>query len=160
METNSSDDYGLASTSFLREPDFCQQIDKDVGQTLEVFVIFTDVPGTLAALRTAAALSKQLAAHLQLLMPYEVPYTLPVLKPAVQVEFLEGRVRDLACKTHLDVAAHICLCRDRSRVLRLLLRPRDLIVLGGRKRWWPSRAERLAKALRRNGYQVIFVEAR
>ena len=84
---------------------------------LEVFVIFTDAPGTLAALQMAEGLAQKLEAHIRLLMPYEVPYALPLTKPAVPVEFLEGQIRNLAGKTRLEVAAHIYLCRDKRRTL-------------------------------------------
>ena len=67
-------------------------------QQLDVFVIFTNTAGTLAALQTADRLAKRLDARLRLLLPYEVPYTLPLTKPAVPVGFLEGQLQALACK--------------------------------------------------------------
>ena len=129
-------------------------------QGLEVFVIFTDAPGTLAALQMADGLAQKLEAHIRLLMPYEVPYALPLTKPAVPVEFLEGQIRNLAGKTRLEVAAHIYLCRDKRRALELLLRPHSLIVVGGKKRWWPTSAQKLAQDLQKDGHHVIFAELR
>jgi hypothetical protein len=108
----------------------------------------------------ADGLAQKLAAHIRLLVPYEVPYTLPLTKPAVPVEFLEGQVRDLAGKTRLEVAAHIYLCRDKRRSLELLLRPHSLIVVGGKKRWWPTSAQKLAQDLQKDGHLVIFAELR
>ena len=83
---------------------------------LEVFVIFTDAQGTVAATANGRGLAQKLGAHLRLLMPYEVSYALPLTKPPVSVEFLEGQIRDLAAKTGLEVAAQICLCRDKERI--------------------------------------------
>ncbi|MGD1104229.1 MAG: hypothetical protein ABSA59_19440 [Terriglobia bacterium] len=160
METDSGDDYGPASPAYSRESECHLQGDKQDAQRLEVFVIFTDAPGTLAALQMAEALGQKLGAHIELLMPYEVPYALPLTKPAVPVEFLEGQIRNLAGKTCMEVAAQIYLCRDKRRTLKLLLRPHSLIVVGGKKRWWPTPAQRLARALQKDGHPVIFAELR
>jgi hypothetical protein len=127
---------------------------------LEVFVIFTDAPGTLTALQMAAGLAQKLEAHIRLLMPYEVPYTLPLTRPPVPVEFLEGQVRELAGKIRLEVAAHIYLCRNKRRILECLLRPHSLIVVGGKKRWWRTSGQRLAQSLEKDGHHVIFAELR
>jgi hypothetical protein len=92
METNSADDYGLAPTCYLPESDIHHQIDGgDADLQLKVSVIFTDAPATLAALREANAPAKDLTARLQLLMAYEVPYTLPLCKPAVRWNFSSGK---------------------------------------------------------------------
>jgi hypothetical protein len=50
------------------------------------------------------------------------------------------------------------LCRDSSETLLAVLKPRSLVVIGGRRRWWPTREERLAKKLRGAGHEVIFAE--
>jgi hypothetical protein len=134
--------------------------DQHAEQRLEVFVIFTDTPGTLAALQMADRLAKRLEARLRLLMPYEVPYTLPLTEPTVAVEFLEGQLRTLACQIPMEITAHLYLCRDKRRTLRVVLKPRSLIVVGGRKRWWPTPAQRLARALSKDGHHVVFAELR
>jgi len=108
----------------------------------------------------ADELAHKLGAQIRLLVPYEVPYALPLSKPAVPVEFLEGQIRALAGKARLDVAAHIFLCRDKISTLKLLLRPRSCVVVGGKKRWWPTSAQRLAQGLQKDGHQVIFAELR
>ena len=136
------------------------QLADDLAQGLEVLVVFTDATGTLAALQMADGLAQKLGAHIRLLLPYEVPYALPLTRPPVPVEFLEGQVRNLASKIHLDVAAHIYLCRDKRRALGLLLRPNSLTVVGGRKRWWPTSAQTLARGLQKEGHHVIFAELR
>ena len=136
------------------------QVGDDLGQGLEVLVIYTDARGTRAALRMADGLAQKLGAHIRLLLPYEVPYALPLTKPAVPVEFLENQVRELASTIHLDVAAQILLCRDKRRTLGLLLRPNSLVVIGGRTRWWPTAAQRLAQAVQKDGHSVIFAELR
>ena len=127
---------------------------------LEVFVLFTNTSATLAALNLAERLARKLGVRLRLLMPYEVPYTLPLARPAVPVGFLEGQLHALASTSPLDISAQIFLCRDKRRTLRLLLKPHSLLVIGGRKRWWPTEEQRLAKMLKQDGHQVIFAELR
>ena len=93
-------------------------------------------------------------------MPYEVSYALPLTKPPVSVEFLESQMRDLAGKTGMEVEAHVCLCRDKKSALGNLLPPKSLVVVGGKKRWWPTSGQRLAQSLEKDGHQVIFADLR
>jgi hypothetical protein len=134
--------------------------ESDAHPELEIFVIFTDHPGTLAALRMADQLTKKLDARLRLLMLYEVPYALPLTRPAVDVRFLEEQLRALASKVPVAIAAHVYLCRDKCRTVRLILKPRSIMILGGRKRWWPTAAHKLASVLKKDGHHVIFAESR
>jgi hypothetical protein len=160
MDSYQNDDYALASPVHSQEARERQPIDGLAERRLELFVIFTDLPGTLAAVRSAETLAQQLGAHLRLLMPYEVSYRLPLTKPPVPVEFLEGQLRDLAAKTGLEVDAQVCLCRDKKRALGSLLPPNSLTVVGGKQRWWPNAAQLLARSMQRDGHQVIFADSR
>jgi hypothetical protein len=45
-------------------------------------------------------------------------------------------------------------------MLTAVLDPNSLVVVGGRKRFWPTQEELLAKTLRRQGHEVIFAETR
>ncbi|HWC00821.1 MAG TPA: hypothetical protein VG672_29145, partial [Bryobacteraceae bacterium] len=56
---------------------------------LGIFVIFTSVKSTLAALRHAGALADRLAGRITLLIPQIVPYPLPLASPPVQIEWSE-----------------------------------------------------------------------
>jgi hypothetical protein len=153
-------EFGLTFPVFPNEVKGNEPINGVTGKGLEVFVIFTDTPGTLTALQMAEGLAQKLEGHIRLLMPYEVPYALPLTRPPVPVEFLEGQVRDLAGKTRLEVAAQIYLCRDKKPILECILRPHSLIVVGGKKRWWPTSAQKLAQSLQKDGHHVIFAELR
>jgi hypothetical protein len=160
MKTRSGGESGLAFPHSRHGADGRDQADEHDGQRLQVFVVFTNTTGTLAALQMAERLSKKLEARLQVLMPYEVPYTLPLTEPAVPAGFLEEQLRTLAHQAPMEIAAHVYLCRDKRRTLRLILRPYSLVVVGGRKRWFPTPEQRLAQALKRDGHHVIFAELR
>jgi hypothetical protein len=126
---------------------------------LEIGVIFTSTRETLAALKRASRLAGRLNAGITLVVPQTVPYPLPVESPPVLIEFNEKRFRALAAESGIAATARIYLCRDRWEALQSILKPQSLVVVGGRKRWWPTAEWRLAKRLGRAGHEVIFVEA-
>jgi hypothetical protein len=160
METYSGDEYGRASPVFSPGARGHNPVDGYTETRLEVVVIFTDTSGTLAAMQMADRLAQKLEAHLRVLMPYEVPFALPLTKPAVAVSFLEDQLRTLASKVTMEIAAQIFLCRDKWRTLRLVLEAGSLVIVGDRKRWWPTPEQRLARALSKDGHHVVFAELR
>jgi len=50
------------------------------------------------------------------------------------------------------------LCRDDMDTLNKILKPHSLVVVGGRTRFWPTQAQRLARRLRKSGHEVILTE--
>jgi hypothetical protein len=125
-------------------------------ERLEVKVLFTTHAGTIAALKLANILSAQLGRYAVVLLLYPVPYTLPLSWPAVSKEFLEQRIRALERETPSEITVRIYICRSSRRSLSRILPPRSLIVVGGRKRWWGSYEQRIARRLTRDGHEVIF----
>ena len=134
--------------------------DQANAQRLEVCVVFTNKTGTVAALQMANRLASKLGASLQLVMPHEVPFRLPLTKPAVQVEFMERELRETADQACVEIDARIVLCRDRRRALQTVIRPGSLVLVGGRNRWWPTPEQKLAQSLTRAGHHVIFAESK
>ena len=133
-------------------------VTPDTASTLNIFVVFTSGPATMSALRKAGALASRLGARVTLVIPQVVPYPLPLTSPPVLLDFSEARFREIARESPVETAVHLYLCRDSSETLRGVLKPHSLIVIGGRRRWWPTREERLAKKLRGAGHEVIFAE--
>jgi len=125
---------------------------------LNVSVIFTSVEGTMAALRTAGTLANKLGGRITLMVPEVVPYHLPLNKPAVLHDWNERRFRVLAAQSPVDTTVRFYLCRDRDETLANVLTPHSLVVIGGKKHWWPTSESRLAKRLRRLGHEVILTE--
>src|ERR1700681_4588389 len=68
---------------------------------LEVNVIFTDPPATVAALKTAEVLARDLGACIQVRAAIAVPYKLPLDKPPVSVNFLESLLCRLVSRSEL-----------------------------------------------------------
>jgi len=160
MDNHSDDEPSLAFQLTKPGTGAYGPTDRTVEQRLEVFVIFTSIPGTEAAMLMAGGLAKGLNAHLRLVMPYAVPYALPLTKPPVPVAFLEAQLRALASQFPTETAADIYLCRDQRRTLRLVLKPHSLVVVGGRRCWWPTPEQRLTRALTRDEHHVVFAELR
>ncbi len=127
--------------------------------TLDVTVLFTKVPATLRALKTAAELAHNLNARIRLLVPQVVPYPLPLEMPAVPAEFNRKRIQTLASQGSIETRIELCLCRDRDAALCQALEPEALVVIGSRKSWWPTAEKALARRLRSLGHNVILVDS-
>jgi hypothetical protein len=143
----------------ISEPAFPEQThERRDEQRLEISVVFTTVRPTLTALQQAGALARKLHARITLLVCQIVPYPLPLASPPVLLDFNERRFYTLAKESHVATTVRIYLCRDQRETLARQLKPRSIVVLGGRKRWWPTAEMRLSRSLRRNGHEVVFVE--
>ena len=64
----------------------------------------------------------------------------------------------IAGESRVDTRVAVYLCRDRLEILRSVLRPHSLVVVGGRKTWQQTSEKRLAAGLRRAGHEVIVLE--
>ncbi len=134
--------------------------EADANPYLEVNVIFTTSRPTRAALKTADELARHLTARIRFLVPQLVPLPFPVTSPPVSVTFAMQRFCDMAktCREAVEVSVQVYFCRDKRQVLREVLKPQSLVVLGGRKRWWVTPEQKLARDLRTNGHRVVFVD--
>lgn len=125
---------------------------------LNISVIFTAVEPTLFALKEAGALADNLGASISLVVPHVVPYPLPLHHSRVMAVFNERKFRVIAGQSRVETSVILYLCRDRMATLKVVLKPHSLVIVGGRKRWWPTKEQRLARELRRAGHEVIFSE--
>ena len=150
----------LAFESILTAPALPVQAapTKQIDPCLNITVVFTSVEATLAALKEAGALAGRLCGRITLVVPQVVPYPLPLTSPPVLLDWSERRFRVIASDCPVETKVALYLCRDRVEALTALLSPHSVVVLGGRKRWWPTSETRLAKTLRRAGHEVIFKE--
>lgn len=132
----------------------------DEGRNLQALVLFTDVPGTLDALRYAASLPHAERAPIRLLVPQVVPYPLPLHQPAIQSSLLTRRFRTIAEQAKVETTVDIFLCRDPWEAIHQALATPYLVVIGNRRRWWPTREERIAKRLRAEGHFVLLTQSK
>lgn len=129
---------------------------------LEINVIFTTPKGTMAALKAAQELAHDLDAQTVLLVPQVVPLQFPISSPPVSIAFTQRRAYALAmdCQKDGDIRVQVYLCGDRRKCLLKVLKPQSLVLVGGKKHWWPAPEQRLVKALRADGHKVIFVNGK
>ena len=124
---------------------------------LDLQEIFTDEPRTAAAVAAARSLSRGLGARITVLVTHVVPYPLPLTAPAVDVGSLVKAAQSVAASQPPDTSVAILLCRDRCQALRSAVRPESLVVVGSRRRWWPTWEQKLARMLKRDGRRVVMV---
>ena len=125
---------------------------------LSVTVVFTGVSATLAALRRAGELAGDLGTAIRVFDVHVVPYPLPLSEPATDRAHLARRFQTLAGNGPVETTFEILLCRDRVEALRGALAPGSLVVIGAKGRWWPTRESRLARHLRKAGFEVLFLD--
>lgn len=133
--------------------------DAPVVRTDAVHVVFTTPAETLAAVRVAAALGRRLGAPLRVIQFRAVPYPLAVDEPAgVSPVETETFVEKLKAEG-IDVRVRVYLCRSDARLLPKAFKRHSVVVIGGRRSWWPTASERLRRRLEAAGHFVVFVEA-
>jgi hypothetical protein len=131
----------------------------EANSRLNIAVIFTSIEPTLSALRRAGTLANLLHSRITLMVPQVVPYPLPLTSPPALLDFSARRFRVIADVHPVATTVRIYRCRDRVEALRAALKPHSLVVIGGRRTWWPTREKRLARQLRRSGHEVVFAES-
>jgi hypothetical protein len=130
-------------------------------ERLEVNVVFTETQTTAAALKAAESLAQGLEACILVRAAIIVPHRLSLDRPPVSVCFFQKLLRDLVSRRDRhdsDLTVQLYICRDWFATLLQVLKPNSLVVIGGRKHLWPTRASRLARALRATGHRVVFVD--
>jgi hypothetical protein len=88
----------------------------------------------------------------------DVPFPLPLDQQPAPFEFA---IRQFTSAISNIDNVHIIpyLCRDQYEAFKRILHRDCPAVIGIKKRrWWPTREERLAKKLQREGYKMILVE--
>jgi hypothetical protein len=130
---------------------------REEANALSVTVVFTTVPATLIALQRGGELARQLGARIRILVPQVVPYPLPLDRPQVDPKFKVRHFRTLSVDGAIETRIDVWLCRDPYDAFMQGLSPRSVVLIGGRKRWWPTREKGLAKTLSLAGHHVIFV---
>jgi len=136
---------------------FNPEIELQPGR-LRIHVLFTNAGDTRAALKTALGMATGLETEVALIVTQIVPFPLPLDKPPVPLDFASEQIRRLAesvSEGGPELQGCIYLCRNPIETLLQELPAHSLIVIGVRPRWPFGKSKRLARALRRNGHEVI-----
>ena len=125
---------------------------------LPVYVIFTSIACTLKALEKASQLANPLRGRIEIIAVKSVPFTLPLDEPPVPFKFVVRRLEEMTSRFPESIRISSYLCREPLEALKRILNRNCPVVMGVRKWWFPAREERLARKLRRAGYNFILVE--
>ena len=126
-------------------PPECSGFDAE----FQINVIFTTWLGTHAALQTAGQWARCLGARIVLWFPQIVPRQFSITAPPVPTTFTEQRLQSLAavCCEDLEIVIRVCLCRDEEQCLLNGLEPESVVLVGGKRRWFPTQEQKLAAFL-------------
>jgi len=133
-------------------------LDCSPAPTLRLNVVVTNEIATIASLRAAAALSRNLGAQITLISAKAVSRRFPLEQPPIDIELLESRLFRLVYEagiTGQEVRIQLCLCRNRYQGLRSVLLPHSIIVLARSEPPWSRWEDRLKQFLTELGHQVI-----
>lgn len=122
-------------------------------------MVYTRLPGAAETLNAASGLARGLGARVTVHVAQVIPYPLELKSPPVSVQFAEEQLLTLAGEQPVETNIQMYLCRDLTETIRRVLKPDSVVVIGGRKRWWPTPEQRLAGILRRDGHHVILTHA-
>ena len=128
-------------------------------RTDAVYVVFTSIDETLVAVRVAGDFAKTLGVPVTLVHFRAVPYALPVDEPCgmspVETDAFLSRLRAGGSRRPRPC---LLVPRRRCRSIPLAFNPHSLIVVAGRRRWWPTESERWRRTLEAAGHFVVFVD--
>jgi hypothetical protein len=127
------------------------------GAELEIVVPFTERALTEAVLKRASVLTAGLKATIRLVAVHAIPYPQPFHCPTALHAHLVEQLVDLASRCPVAVDPKVVLARYRDEGFRHVLKPASIVLIGSRKRFWPTREEKLARALARDGHMVALV---
>jgi hypothetical protein len=124
---------------------------------IEVSVVFTTWQDTMAALRMADRLSRSLEARIVLWHFQAITRHFTMSSPPISTQFLKHRLAAMIrkCCRMSESEIRICFCSNWEQCLRTAFAPEDVVIVGGRKRWWPSLEQRTATILKSRGCRVL-----
>jgi hypothetical protein len=129
-------------------------------RTDAVYVVFTSIDETLAAVHVASDLARAMAVPLTVIHFRTVPYALSVDRPdglsPVETDAFLDRLR----AEGLDSRVRVYLCRSTRGAIPMAFKEHSLVVMAGRRtgRWRLSRSERWRRALEMAGHLVVLVD--
>jgi len=127
---------------------------------IELAIPYTESSLTGAVLERAAALATGLNARITLVAVHAAPYPLELGCPSATRAFLVERLVHLAGRCDLPVTAQLVMARSQEEGFRFALHRKATVLIGSRKRFWRTAEEKLARALVRDGRQVVLVHVK
>ena len=146
-----------------RGADATEFAERVAAEQFHITVLWTTEEGTLAALKTANSLARHTGLSVTLATVVIVPPAAALDRPRDFVNFLEQRAVHLLSATDIHnqkFTVQTWFCRDQHKGIRQALGNLSLTIIGGRKKFWPTDEQKLEMWLQRQGYPVVFADAR
>jgi len=126
--------------------------------TEQIVVLFTGLAPTLRAVAVARGLGRALGARISVVVVKTPKYSPPRggqtwTSRDIEAEALQKRLRATG-----DIRFRVVAAPHTGEALGVALGPSSLVVVGGRRRWWPTAAGRLCRLLEAHGHYVLFVD--
>jgi hypothetical protein len=127
----------------------------DAPAPVHLQIIATTESGTRAALAVARRILKRMDGARPLLLVPRKSSPSPRLDARAVDDY-----RRLAAESGVEVTVRLCLCSGYAELSKWMVARDSITVIGGTRRWWwPTRAERVAAALKRVGCETLFADA-
>jgi hypothetical protein len=123
-----------------------------------VFFVCTSIDWPLELLEKAQEIAGFACADIRVVALQVVPFPLPLDEPPVPSKFIVSRFQEKACEFANRIKVSVYFCRDPLEALKRILKPNYPVIIGVKKRFWPTRDERLARKLRSAGFNVISIK--
>jgi hypothetical protein len=123
----------------------------------QVYVLYTDVEETLCAVRVADQLASAIGGGVTVIHFRMFGFAEPLDHPAGPSPVEAAAFTAGLAAEDCDARVRVCLCRDARQAIRSVIDRHSLVVIGGRRRWWPTPSSRWRRTLEEEGYAVVFV---
>lgn len=123
----------------------------------QVTVVFTELEGTLRALAVARGLGRALGAQVAV-VAVKTPKYQPRGGGALAAKDAELDALQSCVRAAGDIRFRVIAAPRTSDALSIALAPGSLVVVGGRRRLWPTPISRLCRQLEARGHYVLFVD--
>jgi hypothetical protein len=131
------------------------RVEPTTGAPQGVYVLFTGFAETLRAVRVASQLASATRGGVTVIHFRPIGFLMPLDHPSglspVETDAFKARLAAVDC----DARVRVCLCRNAREALRSVLDRHSLIVIGGRRRWWPTPSDHWRRMLEAEGYVVV-----
>ena len=125
--------------------------------TEQITVLFTGLAPTLRAVAVARGLGRALGAQVAVVV-VKTPKYPPRGGQAPTTRDAEAEALQMRLRATGDIRYRVVAAPRTSEALSVALAPGSLVVVGGRRRWWPTPASRLCRLLEARGHYVLFVD--
>jgi len=113
--------------------------------------------GTREAIATASALAQALDARVHVIAARPMPPQWSLDRQSASVQAFAREIKQLIAGSEARIDVLPCVCRRLMDVTQILPHGAIVMIAGQSHRWWPTREQRLAHALKELGCRVMFI---